>query len=260
MPKNFLDCFATKLGRGWGSAGGEGGGVAPSAPWRLAGTLFSFPTGALGLPPTRVPPDVAGEAVPLCPGMLGRWESAPPPGQDPSNLPRVPAVPSPAPLNEKRGCSTRVRRDPTVNRVPVLATRRTVGAGYVPSILLFSSSSSWPETPASPLILPSPRRAAPGEQRSCPRPGCDLQPRESPEEGGEAGGGGGGGSGMGVGGGAGGVCVCEAVGADRYQQAPPRAKAAGLLGSAGGSSSRLPQPGTRLLPLATRVSVPVCTV
>lgn len=36
--------------------------------------------------------------------------------------------------------------------------------------------------------LPSPRQAAPGERRSCPRPGCDLQPRESPEEGGEAGG------------------------------------------------------------------------
>lgn len=61
------------------------------------------------------------------------------------------------------------------------------GAGEMPGCppaALSSSSSPWTESSAHPCLSGS---GSPGHLRCCPRPGCDLQPRESPAEGGDGG-------------------------------------------------------------------------
>lgn len=119
------------------------------------------------------------------PGVPRKWGRPPLPGQDPFNQPKTPPVPSP-PLAP---CGAWL----LLPRAAGPDGQRCPGAGEMPACrgsprAALSSSSSLPgqHPPPPRSSLPS-GPGSPGDLRCCPRPGCDLQPRESPAEGGDGG-------------------------------------------------------------------------
>lgn len=200
--------------------------------------LPSFPGGSgCQEPPARLPPDIAAEAMPLCPGRPGRWGAVPPPpplpGAGPLQPAQTPGGPQPPSRSMwmERGCSTRARRDPAGSSVPVLGTGTPPTPRPPPPAL----PGQKPPRPRSPL--PSRGRAARGTAMlPTSRLGFAAPGKAQRREGRRG--------------------THGTTGINRL----PRGRGSGTPGLSRRQPPRLPRPGTRLLPSAPCVSVPVCTV
>lgn len=172
-------------------------------------------------PPARVLPHITGEAVPGD-ARASEGQSR----QDPSNHPKQPCGPQPHPARRGEGLLHPC--------VAGLGRQQRLGAGDMLAVGVLAPSSPSPALPVQkpPHLrssLPSPGRAARGNRDAPHIQAVICSPGKAPPRGGD---------GRGA----------------LYQQAHP---GLGQPGSAGCGRSQLPRPGTRLLPSAPSVSVPV---